>query len=106
MPDINQHVPDDRVSEVHFAEAGTFGDVGSCLGFAAHSSCECSERLFTLLLHANDLFSHHTGSYTTVTASDFMTAMTMEAGLLSMDGSVLSRLSPNSSPVHWKSYDD
>ena len=43
-----KHVPDDRVSEVHFADAGTLGSVGACLGFAAHSSCECPERPVTL----------------------------------------------------------
>ena len=43
---------------------------------------------------------------TTKTASDFMAPMTTEVGLLTMDGSVLSRLSPSSSPAHWKSYDD
>ena len=35
-----------------------------------------------------------------------MAAMTTEVGFFTMDGSVLSRLSPNSSPAHWKSYDD
>ena len=42
---------------------------------------------------------------TTMTASDFMAAMTTEVGSLTMDGSGLSRLSPNSSPTHWKGYD-
>ena len=41
-----------------------------------------------------------------MTASDFMAAMPTEVGLLTMDGSGLSRLSPNSSPTHWKGYDD
>ena len=41
-----------------------------------------------------------------MTASDFMAAMTIEVGLLTMDGSVLSRISPNSSPAHWNSCDD
>ena len=41
-----------------------------------------------------------------MTASDCMAPMTTEVGLLTMDGSVLSRLSPSSSPAHWKSCDD
>ena len=40
-----------------------------------------------------------------MTVSDFMAAMTTEVGLRTMDGSVLRRLSPNSSPAHWKSCD-
>ena len=43
---------------------------------------------------------------TTMTTSDFMAAMTTEESLLTMDGSVLRRLSPNSSPAHSKSCDD
>ena len=35
-----------------------------------------------------------------------MAAMATEVGLLTVNGSVLSRLSPNSSPAHWKSRDD
>ena len=75
------------------AEAGTLGDVGACLGFAAHSSCECSE-----LLHANELCSHHTDGY-----YDFVAAMTTEVGLLTMGRSVLRRISPSWSPAHWQS---
>ena len=36
---------------------------------------------------------------TTMMGSNFMAAITTEVGLLTMDGSVLSRLSPNSSPA-------
>ena len=45
---------------------------------------------------------------TKMTAKDFMAAMTTEVPvcLLTMDGSVLSRLLPSSSPAHWKNCDD
>ena len=41
-----------------------------------------------------------------MTASDCMAPVTTEVRLLTMDGSVLSRLSPSSSPASWKSCDD
>ena len=72
-----------------------FGDVSACLGFARtraanarnDSSRSCCRRTSSARI---------TPVAITMTACDLMSAMKTEAGLLTMDGCVLSRLSPNS----------